>query len=212
MKRILVGLDRDDTINVNPDEDFGKQENWRDLLQLHPTVIDGINLLNRYECTLVVASNQSGIARGLFPYERQQEINDALSRLLSERNAKIHSWNYCPFYGESDARSRGLTIGSNPWILKDNDPRLDLRKPRIGMLVRGVAELGFSLDDFSYIAFIGDTIIDVQTGLNANGLGILIDMGEKNYEHIRLLKPNDPRQRLAPDFYQAAKIVLDSFL
>jgi len=212
MKKILVGLDRDDTISVNPDEDYGKQENWRELLQIHPTVIDGIRLLNEHGCTLVVASNQSGIARGLFPHQRQQEINDALANMLKEHNVKIHNWQYCPFYSQSYALSKGLICNNNPWILNDNDLRLDLRKPMTGMLIKGVQELGLSLKDFTHIAFVGDRITDVETGLNANGIGIMIKMGKKNHDHIKLLNLNDSRQKLADNFYQAAKMILDSFL
>lgn len=208
MGKILVGLDRDDTISVNHDEDFGHQDNWRELLEFQPTVIEGLKLLYDHGCTLVVASNQSGIARGLFPEERQQEINAAIAELLDEHDIKIHSWNFCPFYGQSYALSQGYEKKGNPWILDDDDPRLDQRKPGIGMLKSGLRTLGSTLDDFTDIAFIGDQFTDVRTGLNAGGIGILIDIGEKNSDQTQLIDPNDPRQILVPNFYEAAETVL----
>ena len=207
MRKVLVGLDRDDTINHNPDEDFGKQENWRKILQIHPTVIEGIKLLNENGCIIVVASNQSGVARGLFPFKRQQQINTEIDKIFNRYEAKIHSWQYCPFYSRSYAKSKGLIDEKNPWILDDDDPRLDLRKPAIGMLKKGVEELGLVLEDFYKCFFVGDKITDVQTGLNAGGIGILIDM-EKNYDHVQLINQKDPRQKLVKTFYQAAKLIV----
>lgn len=207
MRKVLVGLDRDDTINYNPDEYYGKQKNWKKILRIYPTVIEGIKLLNENGCIIIVASNQSGVARGLFPFKRQRQINTEINKIFNHYGAKIHSWQFCPFCSRSYAKSEGLIDEKNPWILDDDDPRLDLRKPAIGMLKKGVEELGLALKDFYKCFFVGDRITDVQTGLNADGIGILIDM-EKNYDHVQLINQKDQRQKLVKNFYQAAKLIV----
>jgi len=212
MKEILVGIDRDDTINFNPGGDFGRQENWKDLLEIYPTVIPGIKLLNSYRCTLTVASKQSGVARGLFPYERQEEVNQALDKRLGDQGAWIDSWNFCPYYNRTQAKERGIDYRDNPWILQDQDPRTRCRKPGIGLLEEGVSKFGRTLGYYDHIAFIGDQMTDVWTGLNAGGIGILIGNGRQNYEQVLKLDKKDSRQIYATDFYDAAHIILSTFL
>lgn len=216
MANVLVGLDRDGTINKDSAEYFGKNSRWREELELYDGVIEGIKLLNQFDCIIVVASNQAGVARGYYDTKRVEEINTAIDFILSRRDARVHSWQYCPYVGKSYVAERKIENSSNRlFVLDDNDPRLDLRKPRIGMLRQGVNKLGLSLDEFKRIYFVGDHAIDIQTGLNAGGTGILIDNGSNKDEIEKMMSLYFDSEKsfvFADSFYQAAEWIVDDIM
>jgi D-glycero-D-manno-heptose 1,7-bisphosphate phosphatase len=204
-KDVLIGLDRDDTLIMNPDEDFGKQDNWRDLLSLSPGVIEGLRLLNSYDVGLVVASNQSGVARGLFSAERQYDVNRVVEELLAAHGAYVHSWQISPYYSQTAARERGLA--QNPWIIPDDDPRVGMRKPRIGMLERGAEQLGMTIASCSFVGFMGDQYTDVKTGVNAGGIGILVQT-DKNADQVDRVNRYSGREFVVESFVRGAELMV----
>ncbi len=91
------------------------------------------------------------------------------------------------------------------------DPKYGPRKPGIGMLVKGAKELGLSLDDFGSIYFIGNSAVDVQTGLNADGKGILVCNGKNREEKEKLdgILADESKKIVVPNFYEAAQRIID---
>ena len=114
---ILVGLDRDGTINVDPGF-FGRDQKWRSQLELLPGVARGIELLtlnyfcNSVDLKLVVTSNQAGVARGYFGTARVEEVNSAIDALLIQQGGKIDNWQYCPYVSKGYAQKHGIDINS----------------------------------------------------------------------------------------------------
>ena len=207
-KLILVGLDRDGTINVDNGY-FGKEDDWKRKLVIYNNVAEGIRLLKsdpRFK--VIVATNQAGVARGFYGVERIEEVNREIDRRLRLDGAVIDSWQYCPFVDEEYARKRDLAE-DNPWI-----KNTDMRKPGIGMLRKATEEMGLRLEDFADIYFLGNTTGDVKTGLNANGKGILILNGENEDKciliNIMRKKPEyKERAFIANNLLSAAQIIME---
>ncbi|PKN35566.1 MAG: D,D-heptose 1,7-bisphosphate phosphatase [Deltaproteobacteria bacterium HGW-Deltaproteobacteria-19] len=148
-------LDRDGTIN----EEVGYLDRI-EKLRILPGAIDAIGMLNRGGLKVVVVTNQSGIARGLFNEAFVEKTHRHLQDLLHERGARIDGFYFCPHHP---------TEGLGPY-------RLDCpcRKPKPGLLIRAAAEMGLALED-SFM--IGDMPKDVEAGIRAGARGILVRTG-----------------------------------
>jgi D-glycero-D-manno-heptose 1,7-bisphosphate phosphatase len=94
-RRPAVFLDRDGVINV----DRGYVASRADFKWI-PGAIEAIKALNDAGYYVFVATNQSGIARGLYTEREMQELHDYISRKLAARGARIDDWRYCPFHPE----------------------------------------------------------------------------------------------------------------
>ncbi len=175
-KPLLIAIDRDDTINEDPGY-LGKEENWQSQIKIFPDVIQGLRLLKErleVEHKLIVVTNQAGVARGYYPCALVEKINQTIDDQLKKAAIKIDSWQYCPYVDLEYAREKGL-LESNPWVKETV-----LRKPQIGMLEKAAKSFGRKLDDF-FVYVIGDKIVDVLTGINAKGKGILVSR-KPNYD------------------------------
>lgn len=107
---------------------------------------------------LVVATNQSGIARGIFTEKTLIEIHERLKQILAENGAHLDNIYYCPY----------LPDGVITKYRKDSD----WRKPKPGMLLAAASEMDIDLAQ-SWI--IGDSSRDIQAGKSAGCKTILID-------------------------------------
>jgi len=110
---------------------------------------------------VVVVSNQSGVARGLFPESVLPEIHSVISeKLLAEAGAVIDGFYYCPHHPTEGVGA--YRIGC------------DCRKPKPGMLLKASIELGI---DPSKSWMIGDRLTDLQAGAVAGCRTILVQTG-----------------------------------
>ena len=121
-----------------------------DQFELLPKVAEGIRLLNELGVKVIVATNQSGIARGYFSEENLKRIHKRMTDELSEKGAKVDAIYYCPHHPNDNC---------------------SCRKPRTGMLERAARELGL---DLSKCFVAGDRKLDVEAGRNAGCITILI--------------------------------------
>ena len=147
-----VFLDRDGTLVV----DHGFVYRVEDLALL-PGVVDGLRRMAALGFQLVVATNQSGVARGLFSEAQMQAFNAALCQRLADAGVKIAAVYACVFHP---------TEGNGRY-------RLDspLRKPRPGMLLAAAADHDIDLEaSFA----IGDRPRDVAAGRAAGCRTILL--------------------------------------
>ncbi len=119
-------------------------------IELLPDVERLTSLQDRYH--LIVATNQSGIARKFFTEADLLEIHSELVRELAARNIVIDAFYYCPHLPTAVEETYRLTC--------------DCRKPGDGLLRRAAADWHLDLR-CSYI--IGDSLRDVQAG-NTAGL------------------------------------------
>jgi D-glycero-D-manno-heptose 1,7-bisphosphate phosphatase len=115
-----------------------------------PGTVDGLVELSRCGFTLVVVSNQRGLAHGAVTDELLRSTETALQRELEPHGVRIAGFYYCPHEVEENC---------------------DCRKPRPGLLIRAGKELGL---DLAASWMIGDSETDVEAGRAAGCRTVLI--------------------------------------
>ena len=145
--RRAVFLDRDGTIieDVN-------YVSRPDQVVLRPTAARAIARLNEAGVAVVVVTNQSGIARGMFGEAEYEAVAARVAELLGERGARLDAVYHCPHLPEITGPC-------------------DCRKPGIGMYEQAVREHGL---DAARSAFVGDRIRDILPAKHFGGRGILV--------------------------------------
>lgn len=166
-----VFLDRDGTINklhgfLNSAEQF----------ELLPTVAEAVKRLNRSKYLTIVATNQPVIARGECTYEEMELIHMKMETLLGNEGAYLDDIYFCPHHPD-----KGFA-GEVP-ELKIN---CECRKPKIGMIQKAVKKYNIDLQESWYI---GDSTVDIQTGINAEMHTILLQTGEAGQDGRFSVKP-----------------------
>lgn len=145
--RRAVFLDRDGTLN----KDVGyvhRKEDWQWL----PGVAEALKRLRAVGYVLVVVSNQSGIARGMYDREALRLLEEWVNAELSAKNAAIDAWYYCPHLPEITGHC-------------------ECRKPEPGLLLQAARDLEL---DLANSWMIGDRVRDVQAGIAAGCQSILL--------------------------------------
>jgi D-glycero-D-manno-heptose 1,7-bisphosphate phosphatase len=145
----LIVLDRDGVINLDSDEFIKSPEEWIPI----PGSLEAIARLNQAGYRTVVATNQSGIGRGLFDIGTLNAIHNKMHRALAQQGGRIDAVFFCPHSA---------------------DAQCDCRKPKAGMLeeigrrfgvdMAGVPALGDSLRDLEAAAAVGAQPMLVLTG------------------------------------------------
>lgn len=120
-----------------------------------------LELLNQRGVNALVASNQSGIARGMFGPADVDAFHDEMQRQLAEQGLRLDGIAYCPHHPEA---------GNGPWTID-----CDCRKPKPGMLQRLMAEHGA---DPANTLMIGDRDVDMGAAANAGVEGLLFRGGD----------------------------------
>jgi D,D-heptose 1,7-bisphosphate phosphatase len=152
-----IFMDRDDTLIEDPG-----YINHPSQVRLLPGAAGALIQLKKMGYLLVVASNQSGVARGIVTEEVLEQIHHQMKKLLADEGAVLDAIYYCPFHPD----------GVIPRYRMDSD----LRKPNPGMLLKAAEELNI---DLSRSWMIGDSYRDVAAGAKAGCRTILIDSPAK---------------------------------
>ena len=182
-----VFLDRDGTIN----EERG-YINHVDRFQLLPGAAKAIRLINTSGLKAVVVTNQSGVARGMFPESLVGEVHRTMEDMLRADGAHVDGIYYCPHHPDFGP----------PKYRK----RCHCRKPATGMIERACNDLGID-PKRSYM--IGDRIIDVEFACKIGTKGVLVltgyGKGELAYRDGQWReKPNF----IARDLYDAVRWII----
>jgi histidinol-phosphate phosphatase family protein len=178
-----VFLDKDGTLvedvpyNVDPS-----------LIRLTPGAARSLALLRSATFKLIVISNQSGVARGLFPESALAAVETRLRALLRQAGAELDGFYYCPHHPEGSQPAYAIAC--------------DCRKPSPGLILRAAAEHAV---EPSQSWFIGDILHDVEAGRRAGCRTILIDNGNETEWQLSPLRQPD---FTAPDLAAAARLVL----
>jgi D-glycero-D-manno-heptose 1,7-bisphosphate phosphatase len=98
----LVILDRDGTINEDSDDYIKSPEEWVPI----PGSLEAIARLNHAGWHTVIASNQSGLARGLFDMATLNAIHARMNRELAAFGGRIDAIFFCPHMPEDGCRCR----------------------------------------------------------------------------------------------------------
>jgi len=152
-----VFLDRDGVINV----DRGYTHRVEDF-QFVPGSPEAMALLQAAGWRLVVVTNQSGIARGLFASEDYERFTAHLRAQLQARGVHLDAVFHCPHLPDAAVAAYRQACGC--------------RKPGPDMLLRAASELTL---DIAGSVIVGDRLSDVQAG-RAAGVGrcVLVRSGQ----------------------------------
>lgn len=179
--RPAVFLDRDGVINADPVEFVTRPEE----LRLLPASAQAIARLNALGVPVIVCSNQSGVAKGLYTLEDLQRISERLQEMLSEYNAHIDAFYYCPH---------------------DDADGCDCRKPKPGLLLRAAREHRIALERS---VFVGDSWRDITAGRAAGVKTVLVLSGHVKPEMLNSLEmQNHPPDHIAPDLLGAVEWIV----
>jgi len=146
----LVILDRDGTINHDSDEHIKSPEEWRPI----KGSLEGIARLTQADYRIVVATNQSGIARGLFDTRTLFAIHDTLLRALAQVGGRIDAFFFCPHAAEAGC---------------------PCRKPQPGMLLEVARRFNVALDE---VYMVGDAQRDLEAAAAAGARPVLVLTGK----------------------------------
>jgi len=146
----LVILDRDGVINQDSVNFIKNPNEWVPL----PGSLEAIALLNQHGFRVALATNQSGIARGLFDMVTLNAIHDKMHRALTQMGGRIDALFYCPHAA---------------------DDNCECRKPKTKM----IEDIGrrFSVDLIDVPA-VGDSLRDLQAYADAGCQPILVRSGK----------------------------------
>ncbi|MBY0270944.1 MAG: D-glycero-beta-D-manno-heptose 1,7-bisphosphate 7-phosphatase [Burkholderiales bacterium] len=146
----LVILDRDGVINHDSAAYIKSPEEWKPI----PGSLEAIALLSQAGYRVLVATNQSGVGRGLFEMATLNAIHDKMHRALGLAGGRIDGIFYCPH-----AENAGCNC----------------RKPKPGMLEEIAHRFGVSLEG---VPFIGDSLRDLQAAVAVGAQPILVLTGK----------------------------------
>lgn len=161
MSRPAVFLDRDGTL-IRDYHFIGKPE----MVELRPGVGAAVRHLNEAEWPVVVVTNQSGIARGLFTEADYERVRKRFESLLDEAGGRIDATYMCPHH-------------------PDFTGPCECRKPGTLLFRRAAEQLGLDLAGSWYI---GDKLRDVTPAGELGGHGILVPNDETPRDEIDLAR------------------------
>lgn len=177
-KQKAVFLDRDGTINVY--KGFLRSVDEFELIQ---GVAEGIKKLNQSPYLVIVATNQPVIARGECTFEELDSIHKKMETDLGRKGAFLNDIFFCPHHPH-----KGY-LGEVPELKID----CDCRKPQIGMLQRAADKYNIDLTQSWYV---GDTTMDIQTGINAGMRTVLVKTGEAGQDGKYDVIPTSEKENL----------------
>ncbi|MGI9305438.1 MAG: D-glycero-beta-D-manno-heptose 1,7-bisphosphate 7-phosphatase [Gammaproteobacteria bacterium] len=144
-----VILDRDGVINHDAADHIKSPDEWRPI----PGSLEAIARLNEAGYCVAVATNQSGISRGLFDVETLGEIHGKMQSELARVGGRLSGIFYCPHVPEDHC---------------------DCRKPKAGLLRQIGETLQIELTD---VPFVGDSVRDMQAAVAVGAWPVLVRTG-----------------------------------
>ncbi|MDR0769631.1 MAG: D-glycero-beta-D-manno-heptose 1,7-bisphosphate 7-phosphatase [Burkholderiales bacterium] len=146
----LIVLDRDGVINHDCASFIKSPDEWRPI----EGSLEAIAKLNFAGYRVVVATNQSGIDRGLFDMQTLNAIHEKMYQMLSPLGGRIDAVFFCPHSAQAEC---------------------ECRKPKPG-LFRAI-EQRFHVD-LTGVPCVGDSLRDLQAAEAVGGLSVLVRTGK----------------------------------
>ncbi len=146
----LIILDRDGVINYDSAQFIKSPEEWKPL----PGSLEAIARLNQEGYRVVVATNQSGVGRGLFDMPTLNAIHDKMHKACALVGARIDAVFFCPHTADSHCHCR---------------------KPKVGMLQEIAERYNMSLTG---VPAVGDSLRDLQSAVTMGAIPYLVLTGK----------------------------------
>jgi D-glycero-D-manno-heptose 1,7-bisphosphate phosphatase len=146
----LIILDRDGTINADRDDYVKSPEEWQPL----PGALEALARLSQAGYALVIATNQSGLARGLFDMAALNAMHRKMLSALAALGGRVEGIFFCPHHPQEDCACR---------------------KPKAGLLEEIGKSLGVNLNG---VPMVGDSLRDVQAAVAAGCTPHLVRTGK----------------------------------
>lgn len=146
----LLILDRDGVINHDSDQYIKSPSEWKPV----KGSIEAIARLTQAGWRIVVATNQSGISRGVLDTSALNAIHDMMHKAVVQAGGRIEAIFFCPHAADSNC---------------------ECRKPRPGMLLEIQRRLNVPLPG---VPFVGDSLRDLQAAVAAGAQPVLVLTGK----------------------------------
>lgn len=153
MPNKAIFLDRDDTVIEDPG--YINNPHQVKLLEGIPEALIELKALGY---RLIIASNQSGVARGIVTEKVLAQIHDRLKQMLTEKGARLDGIYYCPYHPDG--------------VIQKYRKESDLRKPNPGMLLTAARDMDIDLNQSWAI---GNSSRDIEAGSRVGCKTILIE-------------------------------------
>ena len=151
----LVILDRDGTINQDSEQHIKSPEEWKPI----KGSLEAIGRLVQEGYRIVVATNQSGIARGLIDMSTLNAIHAEMHRAVGQAGGRIDAIFFCPHAADSNC---------------------ECRKPKPGLLREIAERMNVELSD---VPVVGDALRDLQAAAAVGAKPILVLTGKGRATH-----------------------------
>ena len=146
----LIILDRDGVINYDSAAYIKNPDEWRPI----PGSLEAIARLNQNGYHVVIATNQSGVGRGLLDMATLNAIHDKMHKALAQAGGRIDAVFYCPHAQDADCGCRK----PKPGLLEDIARRFNT--------------------DLANVPCIGDALRDLQAAAHVKATPILVLTGK----------------------------------
>lgn len=146
----LIILDRDGVINVDSAQFIKSPDEWEPI----PGSLAAIAQLNQAGYRVVVATNQSGVGRGLFEMDTLNAIHEKMHKALTQVGGRIDAIFFCPHTSADNCACR---------------------KPKPGMLHEISRRFNTNLTN---VPAIGDALRDLEAAVAVGAKPILVLTGK----------------------------------
>ena len=146
----LIILDRDGVINFDSAQFIKSPDEWKPI----PGSLEAIARLTREGWRVVVATNQSGLARGLFEMATLNAIHAKMHKAVALAGGRIDAVFYCPHAAETNC---------------------ECRKPKAGLFKEIAARYG---SDLQNVPSIGDSLRDLEAARTVGARPLLVRTGK----------------------------------
>ena len=162
----LIILDRDGVINQDSDEYIKSPQEWQPI----PGSLEAIARLHREGYKILVATNQSGVARGLFTMNDLNSIHQKMVEEIRRSGGEIDGIFFCP-HGPDD--------------------HCNCRKPKTGLFEEIADRMQLSLEG---VLAVGDSERDLiaAQAVNARPVLVLTGKGKKTRRSVAKKMPELP--------------------
>ncbi len=158
----LIILDRDGVINFDSNSYIKSPEEWVPI----ESSLRAIAKLNQAGYRVAIATNQSGIGRGMFDHTTLAMIHKKMEIELAKVGAHIDALEYCADHPQNASYDR---------------------KPKTGMIKRLLKQFNAKASE---TWFVGDSISDIECAKNAACVPVLVLTGKGQRTRIKMIKSN----------------------